>query len=206
VSAEAKVGDDERRVDVLLRSSGESWLTKSTTAIPDPERYPGAGFPPPEKDDGRGRQTLAVAIAGGFASGFARPGDKGAGAGAAAGAPAAPPQLLEHSPPDTRVVVFGSSSFVSDEIVGLARQLNSDLVVSNLQLVLNAVDWAVSDTDLLAIRARTTAARAITIEPDDRSSWRTGNLAIAFLALGAVVGLAWFRRRSVTPFVTGKEV
>lgn len=205
VSAEAKVGDDERRVDVLLRSSSKAWVTKSTTANPDPERYPEAGFPPPEKADERGSQTLAVAIAGGFASGFAKPGDKGAAAGAGSGS-AAPPQLLEHSPPDTRIVVFGSSSFVSDEIVGLARQLNSDLVVSNLQLVLNAIDWAVSDTDLLAIRARTTAARAITTEADKRDSWRNGNLAIAFLALGIVVGLAWFRRRSVTPFVTGKEV
>jgi hypothetical protein len=103
-------------------------------------------------------------------------------------------------------VVIGSSSFVSDDVVGLARQLNSDLVVSNIQLVQNAIDWAVSDTDLLAIRARTTAARAITLEPDARDTWRDINIIIAFLALAAVVGTAWFRRRAVQPFVTTKEV
>jgi ABC-2 type transport system permease protein len=201
VSAEEKVEGDQRQVEVLLRSSPASWLTKSTAALADSEHYPDVGFPGPEAADKRGSRTLAVAIAGTFASGVAKPADKGgdkAGSGA--------PQLVEHSPPNTRIVVFGSSSFVSDDIVGLARQLNSDLVVSNIQLVQNAIDWAVSDTDLLAIRARTTAARAITVEPDARDTWRTANYIIAFLALAGIVGLAWFRRRTVRPVVAPKEV
>jgi hypothetical protein len=86
-----------------------------------------------------------------------------------------------------------------------AQRLNSDLVASNIQLVHNAVDWALSDTDLLAIRARTPAARAITLEEDKRGTWIFINFVIAFLALGAVVGVAWFRRYAVTPYITGKE-
>ncbi len=204
VSAEAKVGGDEREVEVLLRSSAGSWLTKSPDAVTDPDKYPGVGFPAPASDGERGSQTLAVAISGGFASGIAKPAEQAEGSGSGAG-PAAP-QMTAHSPPNTRIVVFGSSSFVSDEIVELARQLNSDLVGANLQLVQNAIDWAVSDTDLLAIRARTTAARAITVEPDARDGWRWANLIIAALALAGVVALAYLRRRAVTPFVTAKEV
>lgn len=197
VSAEAKVGDDERRVDRLLQSSSGSWLTKAP-ALPDWDKHPEGGVPGPAEGDERGSQTLAVAVTGAFASGVAGPADQSAGSAAQA------PQLLEHSPPDTRIVVFGSSTFVSDILFGL--KLNSDLVESNVQLVNNAIDWALSDTDLLKIRARTPAARAITVEEDARDGWRTGNLVIAFLALAAVVGLAWFRRRAVKPFVTAKEV
>jgi hypothetical protein len=47
---------------------------------------------------------------------------------------------LEHSPPDTRIVVFGSSAFVSDDALGLAQQMHSDFARSNLELVHNAVD------------------------------------------------------------------
>jgi ABC-2 type transport system permease protein len=200
VSAEAKVGEDEHRVDVLLRSSDEAWTTKSTEANPDWDKYPEGGLPGPTAEDSRSAQTLAVAVVGAFASGVAQ---KGAGAGA--GSPEQP-RLLERSPASTRVVVFGSSSFASDDVVRLAQQFHWDLVVSNIQLVQNAVDWALADTDLLAIRGRTTAARAITVEPDARNGWRTKNLVIAFLALAAVVGLAWFRRRAVKPLVTAKEV
>ena len=202
VSAEAKVGDDQREVEVLLRSSAKSWLTKATTAFSDTRQYPGVGFPGPESEDKRGAQPLAVAVTGGFASGFAKPREKGSDKPAAS----ATPQLLEHSPPSTRVVVFGSSSFVSDAIIPLAQQLNSDLLVSNLQLVHNAVDWAVSDTDLLGIRARTSSARAISVEADSRDTYRNVSIIIAFLALAAVVGLAWFRRRAVRSVVPAKEV
>ena len=210
VSAEAKVGDKaddgERRIDVLLRSSDEAWTTKSTEANPDWDKYPEGGLPGPTAEDPRSAQTLAVAVVGAFPSGVAQ---KGAEAGAeAATTPGSPeqPRLLERSPASTRVVVFGSSSFASDDVVRLAQQFNWDLVVSNIQLVQNAVDWALADTDLLAIRGRTTAARAITVEPDARDGWRTRNIVIAFLALAAVVGLAWFRRRAVKPLVTAKEV
>lgn len=198
LTVEPKVGDDEHQVDELLHSSGDSWLTKATEAAADSDRYPGVGFPGPESEDKRASHVLAVAIAGSFASGVAKPIEKAAGSAAQ--------ELIQKSPPTARVVVIGSSSFVSDDIVGLARQLNSDLVVSNIQLVQNAIDWAVSDTDLLAIRARTTAARAITLEPDERDTWRNINIIIAFLALAAVVGTAWFRRRAVRSFVTAKEV
>lgn len=193
VDAKDKAGDDAHSVEVLLRSSDGSWLTTQTEVQPDFERYE-HGFPP-GGDDHRSH-PVAVSVVGGFTSAVAKP---------EGGKPAPGSRLLEHSPPDTRVVVFGSSAFASDDVLGLAQQLESDLALSNLQLVHNAVDWALADTDLLAIRARTTSARALTVDPDARSMWRTINLVIAFGALALVVIGAWLTRRAVAPVIARKE-
>ncbi len=104
--------------------------------------------------------------------------------------------MIEHSPPDARVVVFGSSAFVSDDVLGIAQQLDSDFASANLELVHNAVDWSLADTDLLAIRSRDAASRALTIDVAARDKWRTANIAIAAAGLLVVVALAWWRRRA----------
>ena len=189
---------------VLLKSSDASWLTSSTTVEPNLRTYPETGFPGPPKDapaDKKGSQVMAVAVVGGFASGVAKPAkpdDK-------AGKDAAQARLIEHSPPDTRLVVFGSSAFVSDDVLSLAQQLDSDLAASNVELVHNAVDWSLADTDLLAIRSRNAAARALTIGPDSAGTWRNVNIAIALVGLVLVVGIAGLRRRAVRPITTAKE-
>jgi ABC-2 type transport system permease protein len=195
VKAEAKVGDDTHRVDVLLRSSDSSWLTSSTMVAPDLRTYPGLGFPPP-KDlpaDKKGSQVMAVAIVGGFASSVAKPEKTDQSA--------ATTRLIEHSAPDTRMVVFGSSTFVSD----LVQQLDSEFTKSNIELVHNAVDWSLADTDLLAIRSHNGAMRALTVSPDSRAKWIWANGVIALAGLVLVVALAWLRRRAVQPIVTARE-
>ena len=75
---------------------------------------------------------------------------------------------------------------------------------SQLKLVQNAVDWTLADGDLLAIRARAGAARAIEVEPDQRGKWRNVNLALAFVFLGVVVGIATLRRRTVKSVMGGR--
>ena len=199
VKAEAKVGDDEHRVAVLLTSSDASWLTSSTNVEPNLRTYPGLGFPGPKDAaaDKKGSQVMAVAVSGGFASSVAKPKDKPKDA-AESGAT----RLIEHSPPDTRIVVFGSSAFVSDDLLGLAQQMRSDLTTSNVELVHNAVDWALADTDLLAIRSRNAASRALTVTPDAAGRWRYVNMGIAVLGLVIVVGFAWVRRRGVLPIIS----
>ena len=209
VKVDAKVGDDVRKVETLLRSSGDSWLAATPSVQPDFATYGDKGFGPP-KDiaaDKRGSQVLAAAITGGFPSAVVKPKDPKAPKPTDPGKS----RLLEHSPGDTRMVVFGSSAFASDAILGFAQQMQSDLALANIELVHNAVDWALADTDLLSIRAQTTAARALTIEPDKRDKWRDINIAIGLLGLAAVVGAAWLRRRRVSPVVkpsagAGKEV
>lgn len=208
VTADAKVGDDTHRVDVLLRSSKGSWLSAVTSVEPDLEKYPDLGFPGPKglPGDKKGSQVMAVAVTGGFASGFAKPAEKGkAGAGSGAGSGSADKGLLAHSPPDARIVVFGSSAFVSDDVLGLAQQLDSDLATTNLELVHNAVDWTLADTDLLAIRAHDSSRHVLTVDASTCEEWRDIDLVAAFLALIAVVAVAIGTRRSVEP-VTVKEV
>jgi len=187
----AATDEAPRKVDVLLRSSSGSYLSESTDVQPDPGRYGSSGgFPPPAEKDKRGSQTLAVAITGGFPS-WAATKQKG---------------LLAHSPPDARLVVIGSSSFVSDDVLQLSQQLGSAAGESNLQLVQNAVDWAASDTDLLAIRAHSSAARALTVPEDERGRWEWINYGLAFAGLGGVVLITWLRRRSVRPIDLTGEV
>ncbi|TMQ06994.1 MAG: ABC transporter permease [Deltaproteobacteria bacterium] len=199
VKAETKAGDDEHRVDVLLRSSGESWLTTTTNVQPDTLKYPELGFPGPKDTDKKSSQVMAVSIIGGFTSSVAKPKDQ---AKDSADKDAAGQRLLEHSPPDTRIAVFGSSAFASDLLV---EQLDSDFTKANVELVHNAVDWSLADTDLLAIRSRSAAARALTVEVKSRDRWIIGNVMIAGLALGLVVALALVRRAAIQPIIV-KEV
>jgi len=185
VKAETKVGGDTHKVEVLERSSDKSWLTDSLKVEPDLDTYPELGFPPAKPTDHTASQPLAVAIVGGFASNYAKPDAKD--------------HRLAHSPPDARVVVFGSSAFCSDDVLALAAQGDADLATGNVELVHNAVDWALADTELLAIRSRDAASRALTVDPDVRPIWRDVNLAIAAAALALVVLAAWLRRRAVRP-------
>jgi ABC-2 type transport system permease protein len=154
----------------LLTSSPKSWLTSATDVAT-----------PPKPTGKQASQVVAVSVMGGFDTSLSKKG------------------VLVHSPPDTRIVVFGSSAFVSDDILALAQQLDSDFAQANLELVHNAVDWSLADTDLLAIRSRTAANRALTVAPDARDTWRTANIAIAAAGLLLVLAVAALRRRAITP-------
>jgi ABC-2 type transport system permease protein len=154
----------------LLTSSDKAWLV----AAPD-------ASVPPKPTGKQGSQVLAVSVMGGFATTLTKKG------------------VIEHSPPDTRIVVFGSSAFVSDDLLQLARQLDSDFAQANVELVHNAVDWSLADTDLLAIRSRQAASRALTVAPAARDTWREANIAIAAIGLLLVVAFTALRRRSITP-------
>lgn len=191
VKADAKAGDDAHEVEALLTSSDASWRTTNTAVEPDLRRYPDGGFP---KATGKhGAEVMAVSVSGGFASSVAKPAKGEAKPDAT--------RLVEHSPPDTRIVVFGSSAFVSDDVLGLAQQLDSELAASNVELVHNAVDWALADTDLLAIRSRNAASHALTVTADSAVMWEVINGVIAAVLLLIVLGFAVLRRRAVQPIV-----
>ncbi len=198
ITADAKVGTDAHQVTTLLSSSDASWTTSLLTIEPDLKQYPVTGFPSPGPDQKRGARVMAVAVTGGFATGTVAPPKPAAGSKPA---PDAGPRRIEHSPPDARVVVFGSSAFVSDDLLGLARQLESTLAEGNVELVHNAVDWALADTDLLGIRSHNAAASALTVPPASRGKWEIINIVIALAGLGLVVLIAYARRRSVKPII-----
>jgi hypothetical protein len=162
---------------------------------PDFRLHPRTGFGKPNKvpDGEKGPHGLAVAVTGSFPSSID---DTGTKKDAAAPDAAAAPEerLIKRSPPDTRVVVAGSSSFVTDEMFELSRQAGADYVVNNFELVQNMVDWAVADTDLLAIRSRGGHTRLLEVGPDSRGKWEWTNYGIMGVALAAVIGLTLMRR------------
>jgi ABC-2 type transport system permease protein len=206
-----------RKVDVLARSSDATWLDAKTDVQPNLQGARGSqqvGVARPEKlaPDQQGAQVLAVAVTGGFPSWAVgkrkadeatggKPPEAEAGEG---GDKAGKEPLIEQSPPDARLVVIGSSAFVTDDVLQLAQQLGDDAASANVQLVQNAVDWSLADTDLLAIRARTSAARALTVPEADRGQWELINYGLAFAALGVVVLVTWLRRRSIKPLVSSE--
>jgi ABC-2 type transport system permease protein len=208
-----------RKVEVLMRSSGDAWTEKQPKVQPDFALHPGSGFGRPDKVDkaDQGPHALAVAITGSFPSAFAdqpdgknddkkpedkKPADKN------------DERLVTHSPPDARLVVVGSSSFVSDELLELSSQAGSDYVVNNVELVQNMVDWAVADTDLLAIRSRGSHTRILEIDEGARGKWEWANYGIMALGLGVIVLLTILRQRAQEPIpldprpaaAAGKEV
>jgi ABC-2 type transport system permease protein len=200
-------GAPPRKVEVLMSSSDDSWLQKAPQVQPDFRLYPQAGFGRPEKlgSGEQGAQPLAVAVTGSFESLFAgkpvakNDAKKDDQKDSKKGESKDDERLIERSPPDARVVVVGSSSFVTDELLELSQRAGAEYVQNNLELVQNMVDWAVADTDLLSIRSRGTHTRLLEVAPDGRGKWETINYAIVILGLGIVVVLSILRRRTLVP-------
>jgi ABC-2 type transport system permease protein len=107
---------------------------------------------------------------------------------------------IDTSPDSARLVAIGSAEFLDDAVLEISRSISSDRYLNNLQLLQNAVDWAVEDEDLLTIRARGLYARLL--EPMDQkqqSFWEGLNYAVALIGLVAI-GVVWnLRRRSEEP-------
>ena len=188
-----------------MKSSGDSWTEKDPKVQPDFTAHPSSGFGRPEKVDkaDEGPHALAVAVTGSFPSAFAdqeegkkdeekKPEDK-------KDDDKKEERLIKHSPPDARLVVVGSSSFVSDEMLEVSSQVGSDYVANNVELLQNMVDWAVADTDLLAIRSRGSHTRILEIEEGARGKWEWTNYGIMALALGLVVALTILRQKAQVP-------
>jgi ABC-2 type transport system permease protein len=213
-----KDGEGAPAVEILARSSDRTWLQGTTVIQPDFRIFPGNGFGRPDKLEAaeQGARDLAVALTGSFPSLAARQAKDAAakpdGAAPDGGKDAAAERLLEQSPPGTRVVVIGSSSFVSDEVIELSRSTGSEHILNDVQLVQNLVDWAVADTDLLTIRSRGNYTRTLDVPEAERGRWELINYGLVALGLAGVIGGAALRRRSRKPMpldpprAAGKEV
>jgi ABC-2 type transport system permease protein len=200
-----------RQVSLLLKSSANSWLRSSPDIQPNLKQYPGVGF---AVEGERAARPLAVSVRGAFESAFkgqpipaAADGlnrqPPASGQQAAAPTPTPAPQtgsVIEASPDTARLVVIGSSDFLTDIVFQISGSMSGDRYLNSLKLLQNAVDWSVEDLDLLGIRARGTAARVLKpMAAGDQTVWEVLNYGIALVAL-IVIGVVWVvRRRNERP-------
>ncbi|MBI9047273.1 MAG: Gldg family protein [Anaerolineaceae bacterium] len=201
--------------EALLYSSENSWLGPDLVIQPDFEQYPDFGFPL-----GIDTQSypMAVSLQGSFTSFFK---DKPSpfltnAEDEAASSPesemisgnAGPEDLgdvpsvttVEQSPDTSRLVVFGSNTFVDDFVIQLSTRLSQDRYLNSLRMVQNAVDWSVEDLDLLSIRSRGSATRVlIPLNEKQQNTWEILNYGIALLMLMAIFGYWFLQKRSEKP-------
>lgn len=159
---------------------------------PDLSKGP-SGFVLPDTPS---RQPVALAMTGRFPSAFAGEphplvdGAEGEG------------RVLEASVADGRLLVVGSAELASDLLLQIASQTGGEVHRGNLQLVQNAIDWAVEDTSLLAIRSAGAFARVLEPVGRDQATWieaRTWALTAGGLAAVLLFAAAARRRRPLLP-------
>jgi ABC-2 type transport system permease protein len=173
---------------VAITGTFDSAFKKPGAAAGDPAGLDPAGGAAGDPAAGEDLAALVEGTAGEAAPAGEAPADQPAGGGK-------DERLLERSTSDARLVVIGSSSFVSDEGLGISQGFSRQ-VVNNFSLVQNIIDWAVEDTDLLSIRARGNVTRTLDdVDEDARKLWEYGNYGIALAGLALVVAIAHLRRR-----------
>ena len=221
----------ELEVTPLVQSSTRAWTSGSKNVMPDYQRHPELGFERPEQRGRQtlavmleGRFTsaykdrespLKAAGDGGKdqSGGESAGGDEQAGKQASAGgsrgrgrdggkAPTVT-SVIEHSPPDSRLVVLGSSSALSDAALRVIRRSTGTNYAAPLQLVQNVADWSLGDPALLAIRGGSQYSRLLRPVGDaTRVVLEGANYAFALGGLGVIFlvqrGVAarrreWFR-------------
>jgi ABC-2 type transport system permease protein len=203
--------NQERDWVVLLQSTEGSWLRSDLDVNPNMDAYPQYGFPVEGEQASR---PLAVSVRGSFESYFQdrpSPFEEGQELPEAQG-PTAPGEeppaqggepvmgTIDASPDFARLVVVGSSEFLNDTVLEISQSLSRERYLYNLQFLLNAVDWAVEDEDLLSIRSRGTYARLLPdLTQEEQTFWEGLNYAVALLGLIAL-GVVWnMRRRGEEP-------
>ncbi len=187
----------------LIQSSGESWVSTSGNVIPDFDAHPDSGFEEPRS---KGRLVLGAMAEGQFASYFAgkpSPLAKDAKPAAPAAPPAKPGEskpepaaaekasittVIERSPESARIILIGSSSFMSDDILSLLTQVDRTQYLAPLSFAQNIVDWSMEDRGLLALRARGGLfARTLSpVKAGEQRMWEYLNYALALAGLGLV--------------------
>ena len=139
------------KLTVLASSSQDSWTMSGQTISLEP-RNPRDW----QMSTEAGPFDLMVAIEGKLPSAFSAPVNEDA-----ADAIPAPP-VAEN---DVRVLVVGTSSFLEDAFMPPRPPQGDVQMNAALALALNAIDWLAADSDLIAIRAKTTEEPALDI-PD----------------------------------------
>ncbi len=196
-----------RAVTPLLYSSPRSWLSDSLNLQPDFRAHGALGFP---AGSDAGRQVLAVAVEGRFESFFKgeesplleeaeagdeeKKGDEEAAGDGDESSMLRIGRVIEKSPESGRIILFASSSFLSDEVLELASAALRSRYLNPVQLAANAVDWSLEERALLGIRGRGHFSR--TLAPLNRDGQRFWEYLNYGLALSGLI-LVWLVRHTL---------
>jgi len=196
----------------LLRSSAASWVSNATRIQPDFRRFPKLGF---DRSGEPGARTLAMLVEGSFESFFkGKPSplleekpDESAEATPDAGheeaenkATEAPvvSSTIEKSPESARIIIIGSNESLADETLQIARAAGGDRFLNSLQLVENAVDWALEDRALLSIRGRGHFSRTLIPTTQEQKAFLEYlNYGVVVMGLLLLYGFHRFRKQRV---------
>lgn len=205
----------DRKVVRLIESSRDSWASDSANVVPDFDAYSDLGF---EEGKEKGRQLLGVMLEGQFTSYFAgKPSplakdakpddakDKANGAGASKDKDASPAKekpsitgVIDRSPSSARIILIGSGSFLSDDVLSLVSEVDRTQYLAPLNFAQNLVDWSLEDRNLLALRARGGQfSRTLSpVKSGSQAIWEYLNYALALFGLGLVYLAHRFVRRA----------
>lgn len=184
VSLNDKISD-QYQVYKLLHSSDQAWLSSSMNMQPDFTRYGELGF---AVGQDQAQHLLAISVEGSFHSYYQ---------GKASPLLSEPVEseetseqalvlnrVIEKSPQSSRIILFASNSFLSDDVINLASSASGNLYTNALQVMANTVDWSLEERDLLSIRGRDHFAR--TLDPLDKEQqqyWEYMNYGLGIAGL-----------------------
>jgi len=153
-----------------------------------------AGEEPPEADQ-YGPRALGVMLQGRFDSFFSeRPHAGGKESGADTISSGA--GLLQHSPESARIVLYSSNDFADDQILNAQVMASGTQYLGPVELLLNTLDWALQDDDLLRIRSRANYNRTLpAMERQGQAVIEYLNYGFALLWLGLLALVHWLRKR-----------
>ncbi len=200
-----------RTVTDLLKSSAESWRSKSMDVMPRIDSRGHSAFTP---EGDRGASVLGVSVEGTFKSFFAdkpnpllaqakdddKGGKKDASADKSDKARADQDKdkadvgvitgVIDKSPESARLFVFASNTFLSDQTLAMIGSAEGTVYGNSLQMMANAVDASLEDPGLLAIRSRGHFNRTLpSLEPSQRMTLEYSNYALALALLAMIFGI-----------------
>lgn len=184
----------------LMKSSANSWTSASTNLLPQVDQFGQTGFSPEGKQHAR---LLAVSLKGRFSSYFqgkdspllAKP-EEATKKDRAANKVQQVAAVIDKSAESARLILFGSSDFLSDQSLQMAASVSGQEDLGALQLVENAIDWSLEDTGLLSIRSRGHYSRPLMpLTRQSQMFYEYTNYALVLGGLLAVYLVARLRQR-----------
>ena len=196
-----------RAIVRLLQSSDGAWTSDAMDILP---RVTDTGVSGWQAGADTGSKLLGAIVSGRFDSYFAgKPSpllpEASDTAGRETGAgdtPQAEDELtvgsvIERSPESSRLVIYASNDFLSDQILGTLGSMSGTQYLGPLELLANTLDWALEDGGLLGIRSHSHFNRALMpLDKDEQLFWEYLNYALALIILSVIA--LWQRRSRIS--------